>query len=79
MEPEELTDELISKLCTYMRVIDLMKRNPQILTENDEMKQKFDMLCQNVNLVMERLTDKQRDQVLEIHKLQLEEIAKEKR
>ena len=62
-----------------MRVIDLMKKNQQILDENSEFKSNYDILCENVNQIMECISDKQRDEILEIHRLQLLKIAKKTR
>ncbi|HEY5591567.1 MAG TPA: hypothetical protein VIK55_11180 [Paludibacter sp.] len=60
-----------------MRVIDLMGKNQNILNENVEMKKQYDKLCLTVNEIMENISDEQRDEVLEVHKIQLEEIAKQ--
>jgi hypothetical protein len=72
---QKLTDEQISNLCMYMRVIDLLKSRPDLLDENPEMKKQLEMICSNVDKVMESISDEQRDEVLEAHKMQLEEIA----
>jgi hypothetical protein len=73
---EKLTDEQISNLCMYMRVIDLLKSRPDLLDENPEMKKHLEMICSNVDKIMETISDEQRDEVLEVHKIQLEQIAK---
>jgi len=75
MEPK-LTDEQISEICMYMRVIDLMRKNQKILSENEEIKKQYDKLCLLVSHLMENISEEQRDEVLEEHKIQLEEIAK---
>jgi len=58
-----------------MRVIDFFRKNRNVL--NEEMEQHYYILCKNVNEIMEALTDEQRDEILEIHKIQLQEIAKQ--
>ena len=73
MEPE-LTEEEISHFCVFMRMIDLFNEHPEVLAENAEIKEKYDLLCAGVNSMFEMLTDEQRDFLLEQHKLQLEEI-----
>lgn len=73
----EMTDKEISQLCMYMRVIDFMGKNQEIVSKNEEMKKNYDQLCLTVNEIMENISDEQRDEVLEVHKIQLEEIAKE--
>lgn len=73
----ELTDEEISHVCMYMRVIDLMRKNQKILDENEEIKVQYEKLCLLVNQLMENFTDEQRDEILEEHKRQLEELAKQ--
>ncbi len=73
----DLTNEEISQLCMYMRVIDFMRKNQKVLDENAEMKKNYDKLCLTVNELMENISEEQRDEVLEEHKIQLEEIAKE--
>ena len=72
-----LTDDEISHLCMYMRVIDFMRKNQNVLDQNAEMKKNYDKLCLTVNELMENISEEQRDEVLEEHKIQLEEIAKE--
>jgi len=72
----ELTNEEISHVCMYMRVIDLFRKNQKILDENEEIKKQYDKLCLLVNHLMENFTDKQWDEILEEHKIQLEIIAK---
>lgn len=73
---QELSDKSISHICMYMRVIDLMKNNPEILNENSEMKLEFEKVCGLVNQMMELLTEEQRDIVLEEHKRQIGEIRR---
>ena len=72
----ELTDKEIAELWSFMRVIDLMKKNQDILDEKPELQKMIDELCTSVNIIMDNLTEEQRDEVLEIHKEQLEAIAK---
>ena len=72
----ELTDKQISEICMYMRVIDLMRKNQKILSENEEIKKQYDKICLLVSQLMENISEEQRDEVLEEHKIQLEEIAK---
>jgi len=76
MKPE-LTDKEISQLCMYMRVIDLMGKNQKILSDNEEIKKNYDKLCLTVSEIMDNISDEQRDEVLEVHKIQLEEIARQ--
>ena len=71
----ELTHDEISQLCAFMRVIDLMKSNQNILDENIEMKQNFEQVCCQVNQIMEILTEAQRDKILDVHNTQLQMIA----
>ena len=73
----DLTNEEISQLCMYMRVIDFMRKNQNVLDQNAEMKKNYDKLCLTVNELMENISEEQRDEVLEEHKIQMEEIAKE--
>jgi|GEM_PF-2095064 len=73
----EMTNKEISQLCMYMRVIDFMGKNQEIISKNEEMKKNYDQLCLTVNEIMENISDEQRDEVLEVHKMQLEEITKQ--
>ena len=75
---EEITDEQIAELCIFMRVIELMKRNPHVL-ENVEMKQGYEDLCCKVDEIMKLLTEEQLDTVLETHKIQLQEIEEDEK
>ncbi len=73
---EEITDEQISQLCMYMRIIELMKRNPQVL-EKKEIKKGYDDLCKKVDVIMKLLSPEEMNIVLETHKKQLQEIEEE--
>ena len=73
----ELTDEQVSQLCMYMRVIDFMGKNQKILDENVEMKKQYENLRLTVSQIIDNISEEERDAVLEIHKIQLEEIAKQ--
>jgi len=73
----ELTNDQISQVCMYMRVVEYMKKNEKILSENEEMKKNYEKLCLTVAEIMESITDEQRDEVLEVHKKQLKQIAKQ--
>ena len=70
-EGEELTDDLINELCSYLRVIDLMQKNPEIVNSNAELKKEYEAVCKTTNDIMEALSDEQRDKVLETHRSQL--------
>jgi len=72
----ELTDEQISQICMYMRVIDFMGKNQKVLNEHVEMKEQYDKLRLVVSQIMEKISEEERDELLEIHKIQLEELAK---
>jgi len=72
----ELTDDEINKICMYMRVIDLMRKNLDIINKDVAMKKQYDILCKNVEKIMELLSAKQKNHILEIHRLQLIELAK---
>jgi hypothetical protein len=73
---EKLPDEYVNQICMHMRVIDLMKGNPDIVNQSPEMKKGLEDLCVLVAKMMELLTDEQRDQVLEEHKRQLDYMEK---
>jgi len=73
----ELTDEQVSQLCMYMRVIDFMGKNQKVLDENVEMKKQYENLRLTVSQIIDNISEEERDAVLEIHKIQLEEIAKQ--
>ena len=72
----ELTDDEINKICMYMRVIDLMRKNLDIINKDVAMKKQYDILCKNVEKIRELLSAKQKNHILEIHRLQLIELAK---
>lgn len=54
-----------------MRIIDLMKSNPDISEANPEMKTQLEKIYKAVDDIFEMLTDEQKDELLETHKLQL--------
>jgi hypothetical protein len=68
---EELTNDQINELCSFLREIDVMQKNIDIVNANAELKKGYEALCNNVNEIMKLLTNEQRDKVLETHRLQL--------
>ena len=58
----------------YMRVSDFMKKNQQIIDEYPDIKQTFQMLETTVGQIIQALTPEQLDEILEEHKLQLEDL-----
>ncbi len=73
---QDLTDLEIAKICSYMRIIDLMQKNRENLTKNPKLKEEYEKLCLQVNTIMESLSDTQRDKLLDVHKTEAEKIAK---
>jgi hypothetical protein len=71
---EQLTDEMINKICMFLRIIDLFNNNREKMEEIPEIKKEYERLSTTVNEIMNNLTEEQRDKVLEIHKIQTEEI-----
>ena len=74
---QKLTNEQISQLCMFMRVIDTLQKNKNIWNENPQMKEAYDKTCFHVSSIMEMLSEEQRNKVLEAHKLQAQKIAKQ--
>lgn len=74
---QKLTNEQISQLCMFMRVIDVLQKNRNIWNENPQMKEAYDKHCYHVNSIMEMLSEEQRNKVLKEHKLQAQKIAKQ--
>ena len=72
----KLSKDEINTFCMYMRVIDLMNKNITILNDNPPIKKEYDLMCKAENQIMSTLSEEERDKILEIHKLQLEKIAK---
>lgn len=73
----ELTDEQIDQLCMFMRVIDFLRKNQAVFETNAEMKETYELTCSTVNKLMDLLTEEQRNEVLEIYKMQNDELAAE--
>jgi hypothetical protein len=73
---QTITDEQIAELCMFMRVLELLKKNPQVLV-NTEMNNAYVELSGKVDEIMKLLTEEQLDIVLETHKIQLEELEEE--
>jgi hypothetical protein len=71
---EELTADEISKLCIMLRIINLFHKNLKNIEKLPEMKKEYKSLSSELNEIMRTLTDEQRDRVLKIHKVQLQEI-----
>ena len=77
MEKRDLTEDEINTLCRDMRVVDLFKKNPDILDSNPDIKQYFDKYCSLVDQIIECISEEQLDIVLERHRLQLQDIDDE--
>jgi hypothetical protein len=73
----ELTDDEINEICMFLRVIDLMKKNQEIVDTNPAMKNEIEAMSKLVKEIMDKLSDEQRDKVLETHKIQAEIVEKE--
>lgn len=71
----ELTDDMISQLCMYMRTIDLFNKHPEILDPAPDIKEKVEIIKEKVDQIFSLLTEEQCNEVLEIHRIQLQEIA----
>jgi SpoVK/Ycf46/Vps4 family AAA+-type ATPase len=72
----QLTDKQISELCSYMRIIDLMNANPDKLDQEPKLKETMDLFSEKVRQIMEQLSDEECDEILEIHREQLQEIER---
>lgn len=72
----KLTAMQKTQLCSYMRVIDLMGRSKKIMDEIPGMREEYEKLCVQTKKIMDTLTDIQRDEMLDMHKKQMESIAK---
>jgi len=71
---EELTDETISKICMMMRIIDLFHKNLKNIEKLPEMKKEYKSLSSELNEIMRNLSDEQRERVLDIYKIQMQEL-----
>ena len=74
----QLTDEQLSELCMYMRIIDLSKANGPVVDKSPAFKQGIDLLSKKVAEIMATLSEEEQDMVLEEHRLQLQQIREEK-
>lgn len=72
--PEELTEEKIKSILMILRIIDLFHKNLKNIEKLPEMKKEYKSLSSELNEIMRNLTDEQRDKVLEIHKIQMQEL-----
>ena len=75
---EELTEEMINELCSFMRTVEFMKKNEKIWKSNPEVKKTYDDASRGLNEIMEALTEEQKNIVLEMHRKQLKNINKKK-
>jgi hypothetical protein len=71
---QELTDEEIAEICLFMRVIDFLKKNPEILREHQVLKRNYEELSAKINELIASLSDEQLNEVLEAHNIQLQEL-----
>ena len=72
----ELTDDQINEICSILRVIDVMRKFKKEWEDDPEMHVEFKKLTELVKGLMSHLTEEQIDHVLEIHKIQAEDIEK---
>ncbi len=73
----DLTDDEIDQICSFLRVIDLMKKHEAEVNSLPELKENVEKMSALVKEMMNQLTEEQQDEILEIHKLQAEAVAKE--
>lgn len=76
MEENELDDEMVNKLCMYMRVIDLFQKNSHEIEDNEELKESIKDLKSQVKILMDMLSDEEQNLVLEVYQLQKQEMEK---
>ncbi|WP_320054334.1 hypothetical protein [uncultured Acetobacteroides sp.] len=69
-----LSDEEINQICMYMRIVDFMRDNQEMVESNPEMVELVAQLNTCVGKIMDVLTDEEKDELLEEHRFQLEEI-----
>ena len=73
----ELTDEQIDEICSFLRVVDVMRKFKNVWEDNPDMHVEYEKLTELVKGLMSHLSEAQIDHVLEIHKIQAEEVEKE--
>jgi hypothetical protein len=69
-----LSEDEINQICMYMRIVDLMKNNQEIVDSHPEMADIVTQLNASVGKIMDILTDEEKDELLETHRIQLEEL-----
>lgn len=70
----DLTEDQINELCMFMRVIDVLKSRMDLVEENPELKKQYEAVCQQVKVITDFLSEEQFDYVLEVHKIQSQEV-----
>ena len=73
----ELTDELISQLCMFMRVTEFLENHPEEVNSNAQFKEHSVKFCATMKNIWNALTEEQQNIVLEEHKRQLKMIGNE--
>ena len=73
----ELNEELVSKLCKFMRVIDVFNANKDNIADNPKLVMHANELTIKVKKMMDMLNEDQQNYVLEVHKLQKEYIKEQ--
>lgn len=69
-----LSEEEINQICMYMRIVDFMRNNQEMVDSNPEMVDLVAQLNTCVGRIMDILTDEEKDELLEVHRIQMEEL-----
>jgi hypothetical protein len=77
MAEYKLTEEIINRLCSDLRAIDFCNKHTNELNSIPEFKDSFEALTKGVKQIWDLLSEEQRDKVLEEHKSQMADIAKQ--
>lgn len=72
----KLADDQVNQLCMYMRIIDLMQKHLSRLDTNLELKKQYKKLCKYVDEILETISDEEKDEIMEMHEFQLNELKK---
>lgn len=73
---KRLTEEQINKICANLRALDFLEKNKVLVDAHDDMKNEAEKFKALIKKVIDELTDEERDEVLEIHKIQREALDK---
>ena len=73
----ELSEDQITKICFSLWLVEILEKNKEKYSDNEELVKQFEQVVKNTKKTMEELSAEQLDMVLEEYKRQNDDFNKE--